>query len=57
MSNSETASRTRPLVWWGAALLALAAGYIDLARGGDTLAPILLVLGYCVLIPVAILRS
>jgi hypothetical protein len=26
-------------------------------RGGETIAPILLVLGYCVLVPVAILRS
>ena len=30
-------------------------GYIALAQGSITLAPILLVLGYCVLIPVAIL--
>ena len=57
MANSETTTRTRPLIWWGATLLTLAAGYIDLARGGDTLAPILLVLGYCVLIPIAILKS
>jgi hypothetical protein len=27
-----------------------------LARGGETLAPILLVIGYCVLVPLAILR-
>ncbi len=31
-------------------------GYADLWRGGITVAPILLVLGYCVLIPVAILK-
>lgn len=49
-------SRSRSLVWWAAALVVLAAGYADLARGGETLAPILLVLGYCVLVPVAILR-
>jgi hypothetical protein len=35
---------------------ALAGGFVDLARGGDTIAPILLVLAYCVLIPLAILK-
>lgn len=44
------------LLWWGLAALALVAGYADLWRGGETLAPVLLVLGYVVLIPVAILR-
>ena len=34
----------------------LLAGFADLARGGVTLAPILLVIGYCVLVPLAILR-
>jgi hypothetical protein len=43
-------------MWWGVAFVVLAAGYADLIRGGDTLAPILLVLGYCVLIPIAILK-
>jgi hypothetical protein len=43
-------------MWWGAAALVLIAGYVDLWRGGETLAPILLILGYCVLIPVAILK-
>lgn len=40
---------------WGIAGAVLALGYADLARGGMTLAPILLVVGYCILIPVAIL--
>ena len=44
-------------MWWGAAVLVLAAGYIDLARGGETVAPILLVLGYIVLVPAAILKG
>jgi hypothetical protein len=57
MPNLETAGRSRALLWWGAVLLALAGGYVDLARGGATLAPILLVIGYCVLIPLAILKS
>ena len=40
---------------WGAAAVVLAAGYADLARGGETLAPILLVIGYVILVPVAII--
>lgn len=50
-----TTTRRMP-VWWILSVVALAAGYADLARGGTTLAPILLVIGYCVLIPIAILR-
>ena len=57
MAEAEAAKRSRPLIWWGIALAVLAAGYADLARGGETIAPILLVAGYCVLIPLAILRS
>ena len=52
----ETTSRPRSLLWWGIALLVLIAGYADLIRGGQTLAPILLVLGYCVFVPIAILK-
>ena len=47
----------RPLLWWSLAAASLLLGYADLARGGETIAPILLVLGYCVLVPVAILRG
>ena len=53
-------ARWRPAGWrpagWLLATLALAAGYADLARGGTTVAPILLVLGYCVLVPAAMMR-
>jgi hypothetical protein len=56
MSNGQTRSRRSAVIWWGAALLALGIGYADLARGGITLAPVMLVLGYCVLVPVAILK-
>ena len=56
MTMPENSSRTRAFVWWGAALGALLVGYIDLWRGGETLAPILLVIGYLVLVPVAILK-
>lgn len=40
---------------FGIGLVTIALGFLTLARGSITLAPILLVLGYCVLIPVAIL--
>jgi hypothetical protein len=49
-------TRTRSLVWWGAASVTLLLGYADLWRGGETIAPVLLVIGYCVLVPIAILR-
>ena len=50
-------NRSRALIWWGAALLALLAGFIDLARGGETIAPLLLILAYVVLIPAAIIKG
>jgi hypothetical protein len=39
----------------GLGLLSIVFGFITLAAGSITLAPILLVLGYCVIVPVAIL--
>jgi hypothetical protein len=57
MANSETSTRSRSVVWWGATVVILLAGYADLARGGETIAPLLLVAGYCVLVPLAILKS
>ena len=39
----------------GTALASIIFGFISLASGSITLAPILLVLGYCVLIPVGIM--
>jgi len=38
-----------------AGLLTVIVGFITLSRGSITLAPLLLVLGYCVLIPVSLL--
>jgi hypothetical protein len=38
----------------GSAIVSLAAGYILLAQGSTTLAPVLLVLGYCVLFPLGL---
>jgi hypothetical protein len=46
----------RSWLYWTLAAAVLVAGFADLARGGETLAPILLVIGYCVLVPLAILR-
>ncbi len=46
----------RSWILWTVATVVLLAGFADLARGGETLAPILLVIGYCVLVPLAILR-
>ena len=59
MTRSETvreAVASRPSLWWGLAVASLVLGYADLWRGGITVAPILLVVGYCVLIPIAILK-
>jgi hypothetical protein len=55
--TSRPASRTRSYLWWGAAIASLLLGYIDLARGGETIAPVLLVIGYLVLVPAAILKG
>ncbi|MEO0102143.1 MAG: hypothetical protein ABIK81_00365 [candidate division WOR-3 bacterium] len=37
------------------AIIVIIAGFVFLGRGSITLAPILLVIGYCVLVPLAIL--
>lgn len=42
-------------VFFGLGLLVIILGYISLSAGSITLAPILLVLGYCVIIPISIL--
>ena len=55
--SSVVARRGTALLWWALAAGSLLAGYADLVRGGETIAPILLVAGYCVLVPLAILRS
>ena len=47
---------SRPALWWGLSAVTLIVGYADLWRGGETVAPILLVIGYCILIPIAILK-
>ncbi len=57
MTPTTEGTTRRALAWWGAAALALALGFADLWRGGETIAPLLLVLGYCVLVPLAILKA
>ena len=39
----------------GVGILVLAAGYVAMAKGSITLAPLLLVVGYCGLIPASLL--
>jgi hypothetical protein len=56
MSETTSTSRLRPFLWWAIAIAVILVGFGDLARGGETIAPILLVIGYCVLVPVAILK-
>ncbi|HKY59553.1 MAG TPA: hypothetical protein VJP59_00950 [Gemmatimonadota bacterium] len=41
----------------GSAAAAIALGYFLLARGSMTLAPVFLVLGYCVLLPIGIIKK
>ena len=57
MASDEKPPRTRPLLFWGLAAVSIGAGFADLARGGETIAPILLVIGYCILVPIAILKA
>ena len=54
--NDSAQPLHRRLLWWGLAAATLIVGYADLWRGGETMAPVLLVIAYCVLIPVAILK-
>jgi hypothetical protein len=55
MADTESGRKGNTVLKWGAAAVVLVAGYADLARGGDTIAPILLVIGYGILIPIAII--
>ncbi len=64
MANSEIKAAShaeerpvwrRPAVLWTVTALVLILGYADLWRGGEVLAPFLLVIGYCILVPMAIL--
>jgi len=56
MAENGASSRTRGVMWWAIAAVVIIAGFADLARGGETIAPILLAIGYCILVPVAIVK-
>ncbi|MBI4501047.1 MAG: hypothetical protein HY700_07785 [Gemmatimonadetes bacterium] len=45
---------SRNAILLAAALVSLVAGYVLLSKGDTTLAPILLVTGYCVLFPLGL---
>ena len=48
---------TKNYYLFAAAMLAIIIGFFTLAKGSITLAPILLVLGYCVLLPMALIMK
>jgi hypothetical protein len=54
LARSRLRFGPRNYLFLGAALVSLAAGYWLLSRGSTTLAPVLLVLGYCVLFPIGL---
>jgi len=43
--------------WIGAGVVSIAIGFFLLAQGSETIAPVLLVLGYCVLLPIGIIKK
>lgn len=55
MPNFSRVPKRRAQILRVAAAIALLLGYTDLARGGITAAPVLLVIGYVVLVPAAML--
>ena len=55
VSRSPLVSRPRAALLRAAAGLALVLGYADLVRGGTVLAPLALVAGYLVLVPLSLL--
>jgi len=62
---AATASPARPTlcfsrtnaIWLGAGVVSIAIGYVLLSTGSEKIAPILLVLGYCVLLPIGIIKK
>lgn len=44
-------------MWLGAGVVSIAIGYFLLSKGSETIAPILLVLGYCILLPIGIIKK
>jgi hypothetical protein len=59
MSNGDESAVTlhlgrKNLAFLGSAIISIAVGYVMLSQGSVSLAPILLVLGYCVLFPLGL---
>ena len=46
---------TRSIIFFAIAILMIVLGFWTLARGSLTLAPLLLVAGYCIVVPLAIM--
>lgn len=44
-------------IWLGAGAVSIAIGFFLLAQGSESIAPVLLVLGYCVLLPIGIIKK
>lgn len=44
-------------IWLGAAAVAILAGFALLGTGSMTIAPLLLVVGYCVLLPIGVIKK
>ena len=57
MSRLTLVNRPRAVVLRAAAALVIALGYADLVRGGTVLAPLALVIGYLVLVPLSLLAE
>ncbi|MEO6525433.1 MAG: hypothetical protein ABIP93_02290 [Gemmatimonadaceae bacterium] len=57
MSSSPSRAVRSAHVVRALAAASLLVGYLDLVRGGVTLAPLLLVAGYVVLVPIALLAD
>lgn len=59
-SNGDTGELSWPFgmknyLLFGLAMVVIAIGYVTLGYGSITLSPILLVVGYCVLIPISLI--
>jgi hypothetical protein len=57
MLHLQHVARPRATAARVAAAMFIAIGYVDLARGGTVVAPLALVIGYLVLVPVALLAD
>jgi len=57
MLRSRVVAGPRAVVARVAAMTIIAIGYIDLVRGGTVIAPLALVAGYVVMLPVALLTD